>query len=239
MEREVRGGGWAAADTQSAAVRAAISQEEIERLRALGYVGAVEQAPALAGVTLHDPRQAYPGLNLYTSGHGAVALLVDMDGKVLHEWRRPFAESFPGATRPVSGTAFDTFGRAHLYENGDLLVTYEGEGIVKLDRNSNLIWASHNGSHHDLFVEENGRIWVLTRKAHLNPKIHEWKPVLEDYITELAPDGTELRSFSIVEALQKSPLRSDPRALHGRGRHPAHEHAQAARRRSGRAIPLL
>jgi hypothetical protein len=197
-------GVWVAADSPGAEARETIGQAEIERLRALGYVGAVEPAPVSAGVTVHDAKQAYQALNLYTSGHGPVALLVDMDGRVLHEWRKPFAESFPDATPPIGNKAFDTFARAHLDANGDLLVIYDGEGIAKLDKDSNVIWANHNGSHHDLAVDDDGRIWVLTRKAQVNPRVHEWRPILEDYITELAPDGSELRSLSIVEALLRS-----------------------------------
>ena len=44
------------------------------------------------GVTVHLPRRTQPGLTLYSSGHGPSALLIDLQGRVLHEWNRPFRD---------------------------------------------------------------------------------------------------------------------------------------------------
>ena len=44
------------------------------------------------GVTRHDPASGRnPGLTLYSSGHEAAAYLIDMEGRVVHEWRLPFS----------------------------------------------------------------------------------------------------------------------------------------------------
>ncbi len=59
----------------------------IEELTAIGYVGGAEPAGPRSGVSLHDIDRVQPGLNLFTSGHGSVAVLMDMDGVVLNEWR--------------------------------------------------------------------------------------------------------------------------------------------------------
>ena len=37
------------------------------------------------------------------------------------------------------------------------------EGLVKLDRNSNVLWRTHARAHHDLEVLPNGTIYVLTK----------------------------------------------------------------------------
>src|SRR3546814_17995229 len=42
------------------------------------------------GVSTYVPSRAANGLTLYTSGHDAKALLVAMDGTVVHRWLRPF-----------------------------------------------------------------------------------------------------------------------------------------------------
>ena len=94
--------------------------------------------------------------------------------------------------------------KVHLYPNGDLLAVFEGMGLIKIDRNSDLLWAVPNGSHHDLEIRENGEIYVLTRIAHMNPKIRESGLILEDFITVLGPDGVERRRYSVVEALHSS-----------------------------------
>ncbi|MBW2291325.1 MAG: hypothetical protein JRG94_03340 [Deltaproteobacteria bacterium] len=45
-----------------------------------------------------------------------------------------------------------------------MLAIYEGMGLVKLDKDSNVIWSSDLKAHHDLEVQNDGDIYVLTRK---------------------------------------------------------------------------
>ena len=69
--------------------------ERIEQLSAIGYVAGTDTAEGPSGVTVHDAAAAQPGLNLMTSGHAPVALLMNMDGEVLHSWRADFRSVFP------------------------------------------------------------------------------------------------------------------------------------------------
>ncbi|MFH1844898.1 MAG: arylsulfotransferase family protein, partial [bacterium] len=80
-----------------------------------------------------------------------------------------------------------------------------GEGIAKLDRDSNVLWASSIRAHHDLETLPDGSTYVLTRKAHILPRLHAEEPVLEDFITLLDPDGNELHSVSLIECFENSP----------------------------------
>src|SRR5690606_30426714 len=128
------------------------------------------------GVTVHVPGKAQEGVTLYTTGSGASAYLIDMQGEVLHEWHRPFStvwdkswRQIPGAVTNPQPDPFVYFRVAHLFPNGDLLATYEGVGdtpygygIVKLDRDSNVIWAYPGRAHHDLSVGTDGKIYALT-----------------------------------------------------------------------------
>ena len=107
------------------------------------------------------------------------------------------------------GTNMHTFWhRAHLMPNGDLLAIFDGIGIVKLDKQSNVLWQNRNGAHHDLYVAENGDIYLLTRRTAINPKHNPVEPILEEFITVLDPGGSELRDFSVFDALRNSPFRS-------------------------------
>ena len=188
---------------------------EIAELEALGYVDGKYDAPDLRGVTRHDAAQVSPGVNLYTSAHAASARLIDMQGELLHEWRYPFQDVWPDYPK---GNKLQTFWRrTHLYENGDLLAIYEGLGIIKLDKDSNLLWASEVRAHHDLEVMADGTIYVLTRQAHMIPRISTERPVLEDFISLLEPDGTERMRVSLLEAMEASEVEVDwnERARHG------------------------
>lgn len=177
-------------------------RREIERLEAIGYVGAVREAPDLEGVTRHDRAFAWRGLNLYSSGHAPEAILMDMDGRILHRWRRPFAEVFPEYPLPRDAYGRLCWRRVHALPNGDLLVIYEGLGMARLDRDSNVIWANPGKFHHDLEVLPGGEILSLAREAHLVPHVSPDAPILEDFVVLLDSNGVELRRVSVLAAME-------------------------------------
>jgi hypothetical protein len=179
-------------------------REAMDKLLSLGYLTATEEAPDWENVTRYVPGRAYEGLNLYTSGHGPEAVLIDMKGRVLHRWRCTFRQAFPGREVPKSAETLDYWRRAHLYENGDLLAIFEGFGLIKLDKDSNLIWANPRRFHHDMCVGDQGFIYTLSREAKIRPEIHAYEPVLEDFVTILDAEGNVLRNVSLLEAFARS-----------------------------------
>jgi hypothetical protein len=177
--------------------------ELVSKLQAIGYLSGYEKASGLEGVTVYIAEAAYSGLNLLTSGHGQQAVLMDMEGTTLHKWSYEFRDAFPDISVPKE--RHSTFWRrVHLSGNGDLLAIYEGIGLIKLDKNSHLVWAIPCGAHHDLFVDPDGFIYVLTREIKFLPRIHKEKPVLEDFITVISPDGDIVKQISLLEAFERS-----------------------------------
>jgi hypothetical protein len=181
--------------------------------QAVGYLSGYKPATQLKGVTAYVPERAYAGLNLVLSGHAQEALLVDMDGRVLHSWSYDFESAYPDfqgpAGKPSANPFFrDFWRRAHLYPNGDLLAIYDGYGMIRLDKDSNLAWSVSGGCHHDMFVDETGLIYVLTREAKTLPRYHVTRQVLEDFITVLDTEGNVLRKVSLLEAFERSSFAS-------------------------------
>ncbi|MBW2665079.1 MAG: aryl-sulfate sulfotransferase [Deltaproteobacteria bacterium] len=174
----------------------------IEQLQAIGYVAGSSE-PRGNGITLNDPARAWPGINLYTSGHEPVAILMDMEGRELHRWKFEYRDAFPDSIW-VDHPNTAWWRRAYLYPNGDLLAIVEGFALLKLDKNSELLWASPVSAHHDLDIRPNGDIYVLTREASIIPRVNPEDPVLEDFITILRPDGTEKQKVSLLEAFESS-----------------------------------
>lgn len=177
----------------------------VEQLEAIGYATGSNPGQGLTGVTAHDRDRAEAGTNLYTSGHDQVALLMDMEGRVLHEWRADFWSIWPDFPIARTRTGTQYMRHVHLFENGDLLAIYEGMGIVKLDRESNVLWANPCRAHHDLEVQADGAVYTLTREAHLVPRVDPVLPVLEDFITVLDADGREVRRVSVLECFERAP----------------------------------
>jgi hypothetical protein len=195
-------GRWRAARESSPATPE--QQAKIEMLESIGYVGGSRPPDEITGVVAHDPDRAQPGYNFFTSGHFPGAVLMDMEGRVLHRWERPVEDIWleEGAFRDR-----DYWRRAHLFENGDVLAIIEGLGIFKLDRRSRVLWAVKNQAHHDLEVQPDGDILVLTRRAHMMPRLHETEPILEDFVVRLDSEGRERQRVSLVECVENSAYR--------------------------------
>jgi Arylsulfotransferase (ASST) len=179
-----------------------------------------ERSPA-RGVTRYDAGRAQDGVTLYTSGHAPAAFLIAMDGKILHEWRKPFSEvwnpeakdALPKTPQPDS---FIYFRKAHAFPNGDLVAIYEaagdtpyGYGVVKLDKNSNVIWTYLGAAHHDLDVGPDGRIYLLTQEIVQDEPVfgNLETPRLEDFLVILGPDGKEQAKLRLTNLVAKSPWR--------------------------------
>jgi hypothetical protein len=157
-----------------------------------------------AGVTVRERDSVLPGKNLIVSGHGPVALLVDMDGRVLHRWSYDFFDVWPEAD--VRGDRNAQFWRrAHVFANGDLLAIYDSLGLVKLDARSDLLWSYPGPCVGDLFVSDDGLIYTLEREAGAGVAPDGGQPVLLDFVAVLSPDGRLLRRIPLLDAFERSP----------------------------------
>ncbi|HET6278281.1 MAG TPA: arylsulfotransferase family protein [Candidatus Polarisedimenticolia bacterium] len=180
--------------------------EELERLRSLGYVAGVEKGPAGDGVVYFSAQSAYPGWNLYCAGHQPEAYLMDMEGRVVHSWRVTFEQAFPGVELKEDAypNARAVLRAIKLLPDGDLLVIFEGQGIVRLNSSSEIVWSRFNGAHHAVTTWDDGNIYLLTRKAVVLDGIAGGRPILEEFIAVLTPAGDTVRTISLLEALRRS-----------------------------------
>jgi Arylsulfotransferase (ASST) len=182
------------------------------------YVHAVDHHKA--GVTIYDRDRAFDGYTFLTGYRDGLhrATLIDMEGRVLHEWSAQFSDIWPEAPHVIEqaqDAAIHWHG-AYLFANGDILFNFEsgnfpyGGGLVKINKNSDVLWTLERNTHHDLDVLEDGTIYVaahnhiagpITNMSGLKP------PYLEDVILKVSSDGRVLDEISIMDALQKSDYR--------------------------------
>ncbi len=158
-------------------------------LRALPYVdGTFDPDHTSRGVIVNDGARSFPGLNLYATRTSGSARLVDMEGALVHEWKRP-----GGAWMEV-----------HLFGNGDLLVTEKDRRLFKVDARSTLLWEVRGRFHHDFWVTKEGDIYALARHAERIPEIHPDIPVVVDEIQVRGPDGELHRTLSLLDMVRRS-----------------------------------
>jgi len=168
-----------------------------------------------AGVTINTG-EAFPGYTLYTSGHGSEATLIDLDGNVVHSWSLKFSQIW-NETSPVKSPQQDSFfywRKAQVFPNGDLLAIFVatgdtpwGYGMVRVDRDSQVLWSYLGQTHHDFDIAPNGRVYALTHEMrNVTYELHDHLtvPRLDDFLVVLSPEGKELKKISILDALVDS-----------------------------------
>jgi len=178
--------------------------ETLDQLNAIGYVAGTDPAQGEFGVTIYQPAAAQPGLNLMTSGHGPLALLMDMHGEVLHSWQADLRSIFPDhpQVKPGAKPPRNFWRIARLLPNGDLIVVWEMYGLFKLDRNSKVLWALPIKVHHDLQITQDGHIHHLEAVRRPLAGIPE-KPAIDDFLVERDANGKELHRVAVSEVLEE------------------------------------
>lgn len=166
---------------------------------------------------LYHKEGAHTGFTLFNTSDEQTARLIDMSGNIVHQWHKPFNESFPKpdhVTRPKGRINWsDTW----LFPNGDLIAQYNGAldtpygyGQVKMDKDSKLIWNYSTNSHHSFDVDEQGRIYGLSQKWYKEP-IPDFPfykpPALLDSVYVLTPDGKELYTVDLIDAFRDTPYK--------------------------------
>jgi hypothetical protein len=177
------------------------------------------------GASDFDPAVAAPGMTLipHYDGERFVADLIGLDGKVLHSWRTSFSEVWgenPGHIQFAADDSVIEWHGTHLYPDGSLLLNFEGQlfpfggGLVKLDKDSKVVWKLPRNTHHMVMVAEDGTIWVPSLNYRPNgmpefPGLEPW--FYEDTILKVSPDGEVLDEISLLLAMRSMPGLVSPR----------------------------
>jgi hypothetical protein len=170
------------------------------------------------GAVTHDAALVAPGLTFMTlyAPEGFEARLVDPAGEVVHRWRARHSEVFPNPTHLMwkAPDEFIVWHGAALLPNGDVLFNFQdksfpyGGGLVRLDKDSRVVWALPANTHHDVVVEEDGTIVVPS--MHYRPEGIPETPHLvpwyyEDTVLRVSPSGEVLGETSVLKALLNYP----------------------------------
>jgi len=177
-----------------------------------------QDVPAEGRITVPAAQGVYPGYTFvtYDSIRPSTARLFDLNGKLVHEWHRDFREIWPtyeSKSRLPSELAF-SWRYGEIFPNGDIIVVVKahgatpyGYGLVRLDKNSKVVWARAEHFHHHFSIGSNGNIYAV---------MHDWRDttdrpipglvdaplrVLASTLVELSPEGEILRRVDLVDAM--------------------------------------
>jgi hypothetical protein len=169
----------------------------------------------LQGLGTYSPEDAQDGVTLVYGMQSA--WLVDMDGTILHSWSVDYdsiktdKELIP-RSYPVT---YIYWHMARLLPNGDLVVMIDqydknpnGLAMMKIDRDSNVLWIHPHHVHHDFNFDEQGNIYAIDQRI-TDDKVKGLKletPYLDDGLVVLTPDGEQIDRISLLEAFSGSDL---------------------------------
>ncbi|MCB9772080.1 MAG: hypothetical protein H6754_05980 [Candidatus Omnitrophica bacterium] len=172
--------------------------EKFKTMMSLPYLQGYFKAPQKTNVTLYNRELAYKGNSLYSSGESAIAYLIDMKGHVLHQWSYDLHKIWPNQSLNETSPFWEN---VYLYPNGDLLAIYHNGGVIKIDKDSKLLWSYDCNAHHDLTVDNQGRIYTLTNDwVKLKKNVH----ITDNSILILSPEGKFLKKISFLQMMHKS-----------------------------------
>ena len=183
-------------------------KEAIKKISTLPYLKGYESAQdEFTGLTVYLPHKAYNGVTLYCSGHEPIVYLMDMKGNILHTWSTTFKKVWPDSLPFSIFKEHKQFiRRARVFPNGDLLCVFEYIGLVKLDKNSKVLWNYAEMNHHDIDISQDNYIYSL---GHARGGILTRYPNfpfqgVDDEIIILTPEGKEVKKISIFDAFYQS-----------------------------------
>ena len=167
----------------------------IERLKSLPYATWTEVAEddrLKNGVVYHDASRAWQGVNLYSSENEPGAFLLDMQGNVLLELQdsRPDPQSW----KLVKPAGSETF-----------LALARDSAILHVDARSQVLAERKRGFHHDFDLGDDGLLYVIDRRVRKIRELARVKPVRDDHLVALDPDGEPTLEISSAELLLEEP----------------------------------
>lgn len=163
------------------------------------------------GVTKYVKGKASPGKTFIEGffGNSNGMKLIDMDGKMIHEWRVSFNEIWSEVPH-MEEKPHDWDKQIHgalLYPNGDVIFNFQYGGLVRIDKCSRVRWKLPHQTHHSIFQDTEGNLWVPGRRLRQTPVDKFPKvpaPFQEEYILKVSPDGEVLREISVLDVIFES-----------------------------------
>lgn len=171
-----------------------------------------------------EPSKTCDGFTLYScvdaDGRGGAAYLIDMRGEQVHRWLAPYAgvslykSVKEGQVAKIHNYIRGLYG-LHLDGDGSLLAVLHGTTplggsvLIKVDKESRLLWHYAGPVHHDIDVGEDGRIYAIETDMLATapdvPIAAGAEPFSDRLLVLSAQGELLLPPISILDALVHSP----------------------------------
>lgn len=159
-------------------------------------------------------------LILYSQANSFDVVVMDNDSSVKHKWSIPYSKVWGDFQAHLSTTThvdddFFYIRDFHMYDNGDLLVmmniagaTPWGAGVVKVDKDSNVLWSWIGNTNNDLELKPNGNILITNQEVRIRDLTGVVEKAEGAYLSaqmvELDPQGNTIDTVSVADAIFRS-----------------------------------
>ena len=166
------------------------------------------------GLVGYEPSEVSKGYTLINGmeKNDYIVKLIDIKGNTVHKWVVPYCKYYTCDDIANKQTIewVNEIGGSVLYPNGDIVLSHQYAGLMKLDKDSNVIWKTNLRAHHLLYRDKEGNIWtpgVKTGQAQY--KIGKHILIIKDpeYIFKVSPDGQLLEEYNIIDILINSDMK--------------------------------
>ena len=178
-----------------------MSREELDQLRAIGYVSVVEEhnGATTLGVLQQSPDKEQAGLIYFTNAFGCSSQLMRPDGEVVHSWHHQPCYRWGNTVLLPSGDVLAI--HREPADLDDQASVFESYHLLRVGWNGEVAWKRKLPVHHDMDVLPDGRIATLTYRHEIIEEIHPEIPVRNPYITLLDAEGNLLEEASLTKLL--------------------------------------
>src|SRR5262249_41857356 len=123
-----------------------------------------------------DKTRAYPGYTFVTTGFLHFPYLVNMEGKVVYQWKVPVKDILPlsACLNPLR-KGLPVISAARAFPNGDALVQFSdfaapyGCALVKVDKHGKVLWKFAGNVHHDFHIDGTHTIYTIAQQVMVSP----------------------------------------------------------------------
>ncbi|HVY47003.1 MAG TPA: arylsulfotransferase family protein, partial [Minicystis sp.] len=186
-------------DDGGAAHHAAAGQGQ-EPLPYINYAPVRPEQRGKAGTTTYLKDKAFRGYNLYVPKPDSAALLVDMQGEIVHRW------SSKEGLAPHPLDRWRGWFTVRMAKNGDLYAALDHNALIKLDWNSKLLWkATDVAAHHEVRIADDGDVYAIAGDLRMADVGGKSRLIEDNYVAVVSPEGQVKKRISFYDLFAKNP----------------------------------
>jgi len=146
---------------------------------------------SLKGVTINIPGKTYSGYTLFTPLGTKEAMLIDMKGRVVHQWKMPYPPALYGVLLYNGNLVYG----GHVEEGPLADLRGAGGELLEVDWDNNLVWSYKDPYLHHSFY----------RMSNRNTMVLRWIPIPKSIVTKVKGGlpGTEKDGIMWGDSLQE------------------------------------